>query len=93
MRPRELRDTDLGYWADLDPRPVTFAADDETFEPCPAIVTTDGTPGSGNVGGGTVVRVPWQLDEVELAHLARGGTLWLSTWGGLPPHMLEVQAP
>lgn len=40
-----------------------------------------------------VVRVPWKPDEIELMHLAQGGTIWLSTWGGLPPHMLEVQEP
>lgn len=40
-----------------------------------------------------VVRVAWELDEIELARLAKGGTLWLSTWGGLPVHMLEVVEP
>lgn len=88
--PRQICQADLDHWAPLDARPITFAADDESFEPCPAIVTRDGDPGSGNVGDGVVVRVPWTLNEIELAHLARGGTLWLSTWGGLPPHMLEV---
>lgn len=93
MIPRDITDDDLAYWADLDPRPATFAADDETFLPCPAIITRDVEPGTGNVGDGVVVRVPWTLDEIELAHLAAGGTLWLSTWGGLPPHSLEVQEP
>lgn len=90
MRPRTITEADLEHWARFKPRPVTYAADDETFLPCPALVTqVDDT----EVGGGVVVRVPWQLDEIELAHLARGGTLWLSTFGGLPPHSLEVQAP
>lgn len=82
----------MEYWADLDPKPVIYAADDETFNPCPAIHTKDGTPGSGNIGGGLVVRVPVALDEIELARLAKGGTLWLSMWGGLAPWMLDVQA-
>lgn len=43
--------------------------------------------------GRGVVRTAYKLDEIELAHLARGGTLWLSCWGGLPVHMLEVQPP
>lgn len=90
MTPRQTTDADLAYWADQSPRAVVFAADDPTFEPCPAIITDDQTT---EVGGGVVVRVAWELDEVELAHLAKGGTLWLSTWGGLPPHMLEVQPP
>jgi len=28
--------------------------------------------------GTYVVRVAWQLDEIELAHLATGGTLWVT---------------
>jgi hypothetical protein len=78
----------LAYWADLNPRPAIFTAPGEMpgCAPCPALVT-DTTVGDG----AQVVRVAWQLDEIELAHLARGGTLWLSVWGGLPPHMLEVQ--
>ena len=91
MLPRPIKDADLAYWADFNPRPTTFAADDPTFEPCPALITTE--PDNHGVVGGVVVRVPWQLTEIELVHLAKGGTLWLSTWGGLPPHALEVSAP
>ncbi len=79
----------MAYWGDLNPRPATFTGPGEIeagVEPCPAIVT-DGDQ------FGPVVRVAWTLSEIELAHLARGGTLWLSTWGGLPMHMLEVQEP
>jgi hypothetical protein len=39
---------------------------------------------------GRAVHVPWELDEIELATLANGGTLWLSCWGGLPVHQLQV---
>ena len=91
MLPRELLDEDMEYWRDLDPRPVLFAADDPTFEPCAAVVTT--VVDEHGVVGQTVVRVPWTLSEIELMHLAKGGTIWLSAWGGLPPHMLEVQPP
>lgn len=89
MKPRPITDRDLAYWADLNPRPANFTGPGEieaNIEPCPAIVT-DGDQ------FGTVVRVPWTLDEIELAHLARGGTLWLSTWGDLPIHGMEVQEP
>jgi hypothetical protein len=60
----------LAYWADLNPRPAVFTAPGEMpdCEACPALIT--GTTD----GAGPVVRVAWQLDEVELAHLARGGT-------------------
>jgi hypothetical protein len=37
-----------------------------------------------------VTHVAYQLDEVDLANLAHGATLWLSTWGGLPIHLVEV---
>jgi hypothetical protein len=91
VQPRQITDADFGYWADYHPQAVVFAADDPTFNPCPALVTCD--PDGSDVGGGRVVRVPWQLSEIDLMHLARGGTLWLSTWGGLPPHQLEVSEP
>jgi len=90
MNPREIKPADLEYWCDFDPVVVTYAADDPTFNPCPAIRTRVTDTG---VGEGLVVRVPIQLDEIELAGLAKGGTLWLSTWGGLPPWFIEVQHP
>lgn len=89
MNPRPLIDADLAYWADLNPRVATFTGPGEIeadIQPCLGLIT-DGDE------FGTVVRVPWSLDEIELAHLAKGGTLWLSTWNGLPIHMMEVQAP
>lgn len=88
MRPRPNTEADLAYWADMDPRPALISGPGEVemnIEACPALITT--------TEEGPVVRVAWQLDEIELAHLAKGGTLWLSTWGGLPIHMMEVQAP
>mgnify|MGYP007082280410 CR=1 FL=1 len=82
----------MAYWQDLQPRAAVISGPGELdagIEPCPALITSD----NGPVPLGQVVRVPWTLDEIELVHLAKGGTLWLSTWGGLPIHMLEVQAP
>lgn len=92
MKPRLIEPRDLAYWDELNPVVHVFSGPGEIeagVEPCPAVVTDDQI---GNTFG-PVVRVPWVLDEIELAHLARGGTLWLSTWGGLPMHMLEVQEP
>jgi hypothetical protein len=37
------------------------------------------------------VHVPWQPDELDVARLARGGTVWLTIIGQLPPHRLEVR--
>lgn len=46
-----------------------------------------------NAEGQIIVRVPWKISDDEILALLSGGTIWLSTWGGLPPHMLEVQPP
>lgn len=89
MKPRLIEPRDLAYWSDLNPVVTMFSGPGEIeadIEPCPSVVT-DGDQ------FGPVVRVPWTLDEIELAHLAKGGTLWLSCWGALPIHMLEVQEP
>jgi hypothetical protein len=91
MKPRPITESDLAFWAHLDPRPAVISGPNEIeadITPCPAVITSD----DGDVFG-PVARVPWTLDEIELAHLAQGGTLWLSTWGGLPIHMMEVAAP
>jgi hypothetical protein len=79
----------VAYWRGMPCSDVvTIGGPEEAPDviPCPAIATLPDA-------GGPVMRVAWQLDEVELAHLARGGTLWLSTWGGLPIHMIEVAPP
>lgn len=92
MKPRRIIRADLDYWAQ-DSAEVTvgmFTAPAEIeagVEPCEGVITAAADE------FGQAVRVPWTLDEIDLAHLARGGTLWLSTWGGLPMHQLEVQAP
>lgn len=92
MKPRDITTADMAYWSDLLPERRTFTGPGEVeagVKPCAALVTND------TMGGefGRVVRVPWTFDEIEVAHIAKGGTLWLSTWGGLPMHMLEVQEP
>lgn len=81
----------LDYWEGHDARIVIFTSPDDPPDctPCPGIVTRVVEDGRTF----DVVRVAWKPDELDVAHLARGGTIWLSTWGGLPPHMLEVQPP
>lgn len=86
----EIDEAMTAYWSELDPVLAEFQPPEgmDSCAPCVALVTkpSDGTDAF-------VVRVPWRPDEVELAHLAHGGTVWLSTWGSLPPHMLEVAPP
>lgn len=92
MKPRPTTDADLEYWADHHPVAIVIGGPPSEPDciPCPALITC--TPGV-LTGTDKAIRVPYELDEIELAHLARGGTLWLTAWGGLPIHMLEVQAP
>lgn len=91
MNPRPTTDADLAYWFDRGDRDSSAVViggppNEPDCIPCPALVALENDTRQ-------VVRVPYELDEIELAHLARGGTLWLTTWGGLPIHMLEVQEP
>lgn len=78
----------LAAWPDIGVRRVVMGGPAEGPEviPCPALVTVP--PGSG---GAPVVRVAYELEPGDLEALAGGGTLWLSTWGGLPIHALHVQ--
>jgi hypothetical protein len=87
----EITDQHLAYWSDHPSRLVTFTApsDPPGCVPCNAIVTYVVEDGRGF----DVVRVPWQPDAADVVELLAGGTIWLSTWGGLPAHMLEVQTP
>lgn len=90
MRPIQATEAQLAKWADEDPHVAVIGgpAEGPDVIPCPAVITFP----EGR-GAPPVVRVAWQLDEIDLAHLAKGGTLWLSTWGGLPIHLLEVEPP
>jgi hypothetical protein len=54
-------------------------------EPCEAVVHRDTEDGKT-----AVVTVPWQPSAEDLAALADGAVIMLSTWGGLPAHRLDV---
>jgi hypothetical protein len=88
MRPRPIDDPDAAYWAALEAGTLLAVdidppAGHPEVAPCPVVLNVDDS----------TFHVAWVLDEVELAHLARGGTLWVTTYGVLPPHRLEVQPP
>lgn len=89
----DITDRHLAYWdGEVAAAITTFAPPDDLpgCAPCTAVVTLSNQPGNE---AEMVVRTPWRPSDEDLAALAAGGTVWLSTWGGLPPHMLEVQAP
>lgn len=89
MEPRPIKPADMDYWAGQQPTPTVIGGPpgEPDCLPCPALITRE--PESPC----PIIRVPYTMSEIELTHLAQGGTLWLSSWGGLPIHMLEVQAP
>jgi len=89
VNPRPITPDDLDWWG-AGSRAMSFTGPGEIeadIEPCPAVVSPD------RDGFGEMVHVPWVLDEIELAQLAKGGTLWLTCWGHLPIHSLQVQEP
>lgn len=85
MNPRQAKPAEIHYWTERDPSPqkrVVMGGPEEGPDviPCPCLVAPEVN----------VVHVAYELNEIEVAALARGGTLWLTTWGGLPIHLLEV---
>lgn len=85
MTPVEPTTEQLIYWEERDgcaQRFVVMGGPEEGPDviPCPCLVAP----------GANVVHVALQLNEIEVAQLAQGGTLWLTTWGGLPIHLVEV---
>lgn len=89
MNPREATDAEVAYWNGRDgnaPVAIVMGGPEEGPDviPCPCLL------GHSEQDNTRVVHVAYQLDEIEVAHLARGATLWLSTYGGLPIHRVEV---
>jgi len=87
MIPVPATDEQIAKWAERDGVPSTPHVIGGPHEggdviPCPALVA--------HTADGAVVHVAFKLDEIEVARLAQGGTLWLTTWGGLPVHLVEV---
>jgi hypothetical protein len=85
VNPREATDAEVAYWDDRDTaghEHLVIGGPEEAPDviPCHAIAGY----------GCPAVHVAYELNEIEVAHLATGGTLWLSTWGGLPIHRVEV---
>lgn len=62
--------------------------------PCPTAISVHNNPDDANLGERSVeYHIPIRLDEVELDHMATGGTLWFTTYGLIPIHRVEVQPP
>jgi hypothetical protein len=85
--PKQATEAEIQLWEAQDGHPIQLVViggpeEGPDVTPCPALVSV--SPDE------TLVRVAWQLDEIELAALAQGGTLWLTTWGGLPIHSIGV---
>lgn len=86
----EATDAQVAAWADANGgivpirRTIGGPAEGPDVIPCPALVTVD------IAAGVPIFHVGYQLDENELATLNAGGTLWMTTWGGLPIHRLDA---
>lgn len=100
MEPIPATPVQVAYWTERDgghQNEVVIGGPDEGPDviPCPALVSTVFThdEAAGTMAAHSVVHVAYRLDEIEVAALAQGGTLWLTTWGGLPIHLVEVVAP
>lgn len=92
MNPVEPTPGQVLYWTARDggeQRSVIIGGPEEGPDviPCPALV---GTMFTDEEVAQPVVHVAYRLNEIEVAALATGGTLWLTTWGGLPIHLVEV---
>jgi hypothetical protein len=88
MEPTIPDPTWAAYWAQrtelaTDPYVIGGPNEGSNVIPCPALVSHDGETSR-------MIHVAWSLNELELAALAQGATLWLTCWGGLPIHNLEV---
>jgi len=86
MIPVPATQTQADMWSELDGgrgnKAYVIGGPEEGDDviPCPALVTDDQQ----------FFHVAYQLDEIELAALAHGGTLWLTTLGHLPVHQVAV---
>lgn len=85
MIPVEATPEQVAYWTERDgceQQPVIMGGPEEGPDviPCPTLIAR----------GVNCCHVAMRLDEIEVAHLATGGTLWLTTWGGLQIHLVEV---
>lgn len=75
------------YWADAYQTAIVSFGPPEGMEDCAtctAVVT-------GYEEGPPVIRIPWQPSKKDVLNLMAGGIVWLSMWGNLVPHMVEVQ--
>lgn len=88
MNPVEATQDQVAWWIERDNAEAVgqmlIGGPEEAPDviPCPTLVTEGPS--------GRLFHVALQLDEIEVMQLAQGGTLWLTTWGGLPIHLVEV---
>jgi hypothetical protein len=90
---REFTAQHRAYWQEYETAVSVFTAPGEEeagIEPALAIVTE--ARDECDLGQ-RVIRVAFKPDEIDLAHLARGGTIWISFVGYVPVHGIEVQPP
>lgn len=71
MEPRPVTEKDLSFWNGFR----------RTFK-CPPGMENCRDVEVIHCAAPDLIRIPWQPNEIELADLATGGTVWLTIWGG-----------
>lgn len=85
MIPRPIREGEPDRWTaehggQAIPMSIGGPEEGDDVRPCPALVNRQAG----------VVHVAYQLNELEVAALAQGGTVWLTTYGMVPVHRMAV---
>lgn len=89
MEPALVTDELQAFWPpEMEPATVMYGPPHSGPEGCEQVMTVQTVTDQG-----LVVRVPWSVTAEDIAKLRDGAVIWLSTWGGLPAHMLEVGGP
>lgn len=85
----DLSELHLAYWEQACPDAKRIVMnkppDMDNCDDCGAIAT--------HTDQGLIIRVAYKPSPEDIEALIDGGTVWLSSWSGLLPHMLEVQPP
>ncbi|MDP1795202.1 MAG: hypothetical protein Q8K63_13785 [Acidimicrobiales bacterium] len=82
----DLTDNDLGYWQQRCPDALrTVMRRPPTMDNCADCATI-----ATHTDDGLAFRMAWRPDEIDVAHLGRGSTLWLSAWFSLPIFTVEA---
>ncbi len=80
MKPREVTEQDVAFWKGQKAIIQAPPGQEEEVEAIQGVITSEGK-----------ILTPWVLDERDFQDSALGPfTVWLSSWGGMPPTDLII---